>query len=307
MTERKPILVTGIVRSGSTWTGRMIAASPSVCYLHEPFNRVHRPGLCAVKFEQWFPYITAENEHLFYPAVKDTVALRYNIKRDITSLVSLTDITSIARGLAKFNIGWILRKRPLLKDPLAVLSAPWLAERFDMNIVVVIRHPAAVVSSVLLKNWEHPFQHFLDQPLLMRDYLQPFREEIEDYTAHRYSKLEQAILLWRIIHFVLLRFKEDHPEWLFVRHEDLSRAPILEFRKIYGRLGLVFTSRIQRVIEKHTDIPHSVDSVEDMDSIRRNSRENISTWKRRLSKADIERIREGTASIAGEFYSEDDW
>ena len=38
MVDHRPILVTGSHLSGTTWVGRMIAVSPCVAYLHEPFN-----------------------------------------------------------------------------------------------------------------------------------------------------------------------------------------------------------------------------------------------------------------------------
>ena len=34
----KPILLTGSNRSGTTWTGKMIASSDEVFYVEEPFN-----------------------------------------------------------------------------------------------------------------------------------------------------------------------------------------------------------------------------------------------------------------------------
>lgn len=59
--NKKPILVTGSHRSGSTWVGRMLALSPSVGYIHEPFNIRHRHGICKAHFEYWFQYICDEN------------------------------------------------------------------------------------------------------------------------------------------------------------------------------------------------------------------------------------------------------
>ncbi len=68
MSSRKPILITGSHRSGSTWVGKIIAEAPSVIYIHEPFNVDFPPGagVCNVKFEYWFTHITRENETGFY-------------------------------------------------------------------------------------------------------------------------------------------------------------------------------------------------------------------------------------------------
>jgi hypothetical protein len=43
--EKQYILVTGVPRSGTTILGRMIAFSPSVNYLWEPFNNKYRNGI----------------------------------------------------------------------------------------------------------------------------------------------------------------------------------------------------------------------------------------------------------------------
>lgn len=40
------------------------------------------------------------------------------------------------------------RSRPLVKDPFALFSAEWFADNFDAEVIVIVRHPAAVVSSI---------------------------------------------------------------------------------------------------------------------------------------------------------------
>ena len=45
----------------------------------------------------------------------------------------------------------------LLKDPIALLSAPWLARRFGYRPLVVVRHPAGFVSSLVRVGWRVRF------------------------------------------------------------------------------------------------------------------------------------------------------
>src|SRR6185369_11076039 len=97
--------------------------------------------------------------------------------------------------------------RPLLKDPLALFSAEWLADRFNMDVVIMIRHPAAFVSSIKKLNWTHPFSHFLEQPLLMETVLSPFTAEIKEHASKEYSITDQAILLWRLLHYVTMNYQ----------------------------------------------------------------------------------------------------
>jgi len=43
--SKSPILVTGMHRSGTTWVGRMLAASREAVYFHEPLNPDCSPAL----------------------------------------------------------------------------------------------------------------------------------------------------------------------------------------------------------------------------------------------------------------------
>ena len=51
---QRPILVTGAHRSGTTWVGKMLAASREVAYISEPLNKWHRPGVMAIPVEYWY-------------------------------------------------------------------------------------------------------------------------------------------------------------------------------------------------------------------------------------------------------------
>ena len=174
----KPILVTGSHRSGSTWVGRMIAEAPSVCYVHEPFNISYPPnrGVCNAEFKYWFTYINSENETNFNSAIKNTLELKFDFIGALQSVKSLEHVKRLYTNYWHFFRHRIQGSRVLLKDPLAFFSSEWLAEKFDMNIIIVIRHPAAFVSSVKQLNWPHPFSHFLRQPLLLKNILSAFSQ-----------------------------------------------------------------------------------------------------------------------------------
>ena len=58
--------------------GRMIAAAPSVAYVHEPFNPGRRPGVCGASIEKWYTYVCKDNEHEFYPGLAKTLEFRFN-------------------------------------------------------------------------------------------------------------------------------------------------------------------------------------------------------------------------------------
>jgi hypothetical protein len=309
---KRPILVTGATRSGTTWIGRMVAASPRVGYIPEPLNfnwgrRLH-PGMCTAPVRHWFPYICEENADVFYEPIRDTLRFRYSVIDGLRSIRSLEDVRRVAWGYLAF---WRYRShdlRPLVKDPHAVASAEWLAEAFGMDVVVMIRHPAAFASSIKRLNWTFPFSHFLGQPLLMRAHLGPFKSQLDSYAAAPPDIIDQAILLWNIIYYIVSEYRNRYEDWVFLRHEDVARAPLACFQRVYEALGLRFSEHVRSVIREHTasSNPARV-PVEQAFSTRRNSRSTIWRWKERLTDHEIARVKEGTWEIAGQFYSAEDW
>ena len=180
---------------------------------------------------------------------------------------------------------------PVFKDPIALFSAGWLADTFGMEMLVLIRHPAAFVRSIVRNGWDHPFGDFLAQPLMMRDQLAPFADEIERFAAQEQPLMDQAILLWNLIHHQIRRFRDERPSWAFLRHEDLSREPVREFRALYERLGLTWTDVVLRTIEEHSGVGNPQETT-DAASHKRDSRKAITAWKARLTPEEIRRIRD---------------
>lgn len=304
--SRKPILVTGAHRSGSTWVGRMIARSPEVGYIREPFNRHHRPGVCAARFDYWFPYICKQNAAMYRKDIDACINFRYRILKELPAIENVKDIARLFRDFYCFIMNRAFGKRPLLKDPIAVFSAPWLSDTFHMDVIVLLRHPAAFAGSLKKANWNHPFDHFLKQPLLMDHHLSPFANQIEEMVSSNADIIDQAILLWNIIHHMILKYKKNHPEWAFVRHEDISKDPLTGFSHIFKMIGLPFSSGVQKKILEFSRPSGSI-KMNYLDHIVRDSKTNIKNWLERLDPKEILRIRTATEEIAAAFYDESDW
>ena len=300
-----PILVTGAHRSGSTWTGKMLALAPQVAYIHEPFNMDYaHPGKCTAHFPYRFTYVTVENEAAYLPPLRRTIGLRYNFWPEVRASGQLGLPLRDALGF------WRLRRgqyRALVKDPMAVFSAAWLAERFDMAVVILIRHPAAFAGSIKRFGWHSPFQELLDQPLLMRDWLHPFAGDMR--AAVDWHIVDQAALMWQLVYTVVRGYQQAHPTWLFVRHEDLSRSPRAQFEALYRQLGLAFSTEIAAKIREHSgpDNPTAAPAHESAPDLKLNSLANIWNWRERLTPAEIARVRARTETLAAAFYDADDW
>ena len=213
----------------------------------------------------------------------------------------------IFREFTKFMIFRLLKYRPLIKDPLALFSAEWLVNRFNMQVIFLIRHPAAFAGSLKHARWPHPFGHFLQQPLLMRDHLSAYKDEIEKFTHSKQDIVEQAILLWKIFYGTALNFMHQQKDWLFVRHEDISLDPVARFRDIFQRVNLTFSRRVEKVVIRHSCPERQGTPSDERFSVERNSKANIWNWKKRLTASEIDRIRIGVEEISDAFYCDEDW
>jgi hypothetical protein len=308
--SKKAILVTGSHRSGSTWVGKMIAQCPSVVYIHEPFNLEIGPGvgICSAKFNYWFTYISPENESQVYRAIANTIKFKFNVLEALQAAKSRQEAIKALQDYKRFWKYRLYHYRPLLKDPIALFSAEWLASRFNLDMVVLIRHPAAFAGSLKVKNWTFPFSHFLEQPLLMKDHLSPFAEEIKAYAQKEYDIIDQASLLWKLIHYMIYNYREKHPDWLFLRHEDISKNPISSFENIFKYLNLDFSEKVEKSIKEYSKLEKNDRANLNKDlHLKRDSQSNIWNWQTRLTPSEISRIKKQVEDISRQFYSDEEW
>lgn len=301
-----PILVTGAHRTGTTWVGKMLASSSQVAYISEPLNVLHRPGVLRAPVSNWYTLISAENESAYLPAFREMLAFRYGLWREIRSLRSRKDFLRMGRDFSVFLRGRFMRQRPLIKDPFAVFSAPWFAERLGCRVVITVRHPAGFASSLKRLNWLFDFGDLLEQPALMEKWLDVDRAEMESVQTN--DLIGQAALLWRMVYRVVARMMKLHPSFIVVRHEDLSLDPVSCYRDLYAVLDLDFTPKVEQAIlnASSTENPAEL-SKGKVHAIKLDSRANLDNWKKRLNADEIARIREMTGKVTNLFYSDEEW
>ena len=302
----KPILVTGSHRSGSTWTGKMLSVTRQVGYIHEPFNVDIGIGASPQPPEHWFQYLCKENAEGYNRVFGDLLGFKYPLFRNLAKVRTARHAAKIVRDQSLFLWYQANHCRPLVKDPIAFFSAEWLAEAYNMDVLVLIRHPAAFCSSLKIKGWNFNFHQLLDQPLLMERYLAGYAGQIEDYAHTKKGVIEQATLLWNCIHRTVSMYQQEHPEWLFVKHEELSLNPVQQFKGIYKKLGLEFTGKVENKIRESSGGHNSVES-SGKNEILRNSRANIRNWENRLDRSEIALVRSRTDEVCNLFYPEDAW
>ncbi|MDP9068771.1 MAG: sulfotransferase [Actinomycetota bacterium] len=300
-----PILVTGSHRSGTTWVGRMLCASGEAAYIHEPFCPNRSPGWITEPLPYWYMYISPENESPYLPGVRRVLQLRYPVAR---SLVASRSARDVARQLPEIPRGLSYRVRglrPLLKDPFALFSSEWLADRFRVRPVIMIRKPVAFVSSIKRLNWGFDYeQNWLAQPALMRDHLGGHEGSFRGYQGE-VDLVKEGIVMWNAIYDFVRALEARRPEFLYVKYEELAAEPVAGFEKLYAGLGLTWDEDARARVADFSDSTNPKDvSTRDRRAIKRDSRAAAETWRQRLSPEEIERVERETAAVAAHFYDD---
>lgn len=310
--SQRPILVSGSHRSGSTWVGKVLALAPNTGYIHEPFNiEGCRDGICRAHFPHWFFYITEETAGQYKAPLADTLRWAYSLNSEIASIDRPLDAARLLKDYSYFQLNRLRRSRIIMKDPIALFSSEWLYRTFDMDVVLVVRHPAAFIASLKVAGWTFPFADLQEQTALLEHELSEFREEIDEFVTQPTNDIiAQGILLWRIFHAQIARLQTRHPNWIVQQHETLSRSPDEAFQSLYDRLKLDFSGISQSEFNKLVHASGRQKSTTfrpNQTQVFRDSKRNIYSWKQRLDESEIVRIRRAVEDISAQFYTEEDW
>ena len=301
-----PILITGSHRSGTTWAGTILSSAPQTVLIREPFSPLHRPGIFAKEIPHWYQYLDTETGEAFVDSYREMLCFRYGFRREMKAIRSFKDVGRMVRdsfemSRARFGTSY----KAIVKDPLALLSTKWIIDQFQSKAVILVRHPAAFVSSLKRVEWKMSFKNFIAQPALMDAYLTPFRSEIERALENPSSLITRGALLWKILYSVVQEHFSTHPGVRIVRHEDLSVNPLEQYEKLFQWLGLAYTRAVVERINKYSSSQNPKEARGNkVFELKRNSAASINLWKQKLSAEEIDTVFRITAPVLEYYYPE---
>ncbi len=207
------VFLAGSARSGTTWLSEVINHGGGYRYVFEPFNPGRVGAFGHFRSKQYLRPDDGRAEFLEPARLALTGALRD----------PWTD---------RFNKTLVARRR-LIKDIRGNLLLGWMRANFPgMPIVLLIRHPCAVVVSRLALGWRANLRETMEQEELIEDFLLPVEAEI---LAAR-GDFERHLFLWCIDNYVPLR-QFAPAEIHLVFYEDLLQSPEDGLRSLFGFLG----------------------------------------------------------------------
>jgi hypothetical protein len=285
----RPIFVTGNGRSGTTWLGETLSRAPGLLYYREPChperNRMPEDSVDPI----WSTYLQPGDRDPYFEQ-RLGAAFQGHIWRG-----SGLKTSTFLRRLAT-------KPRILVKEIATFMSLEWVVDRWDPQVLVIMRHPAAYAASVNAQYKKSSeilrLRRLCSDSRLRENYLSDLAghlDKIDDI-------MEATVASWAIRTRVVLRALDANPDWQLIHYEDLAHSPIDEFRRLFAALDLDWSDGIETWIADRTQRTEA-DSV----TVRKSS-ERINIWKKRLSETEITRIRRTLEPFDLPFYATpDDW
>ena len=255
--HERSVFLAGSGRSGTTWLSQLINHRRRYRYVFEPFNPKEVGPFRRFKTKQYMRPDDRREEFL-QPA---RLALTGGLRDPWTD---------------RFN-GRIVARRRLIKDIRANLLLGWLRANFPgMPIILLLRHPCAVVTSRLDLGWKDNLSETMEQQELVEDFLQPMEAEIRAAQGD----FERHLFLWCIDNYVPL--KQLGPEDVHLTYyENLLAQPEEELRSLFASLGENFDERVYGILRRPSPL-----------SRRNTPVPSVEGWRSRVSGHQLERAIE---------------
>ena len=254
--HRDSVFLAGSGRSGTTWVSEMINYRNGYRFIFEPFH----PGKVRIcKDFRRKQYLRPDDRREEYLGPAETI-LTGGLRNFWTD---------------RFNKKLVARRR-LIKDIRANLLLSWMRANFPgMPMILLLRHPCAVVASRLTLGWRDNLAETMEQGELVEDFLLPMEAEIR---AAR-DGFERHVFLWCIENYVPLRqFGPGEIHLAF--YENFLTHPEDEVRRLFAFLSEGFDARVYRTLRHPSPLG------------RRNEDSSVDAWRRSVTGSQLERAVE---------------
>ncbi len=298
----RPIVVVGPARGGTTWTGQVLDSAPGTQLLIEPDNEDKYPGAIRGKRRLGrYPVLEPDEEGGPYREMWDWIlhdastTPRIRLARRLLSIGDQRTKFIHPRYFqgrrdpamwAIATIGVSRRARPhqrppgrrvIAKSVHAQLALEWLSSEFEVDVVVLLRHPANVLASWKAVNFKDGrFPSLERNPRVLERYVRRWGVDLpgEDTTEQ---------ICWRIalLTAALEEAAARHPEWHLMVHEETCVDPDTAFRNLFSALDLPWTEPTEAYLREH-DLPGTGFQ------IRRVASTVADSWRRSLTDEELD-------------------
>jgi hypothetical protein len=306
MPASSSLLIVGVPRSGTTWTGRVLGRTDGAVYVNEPDgfrdplafrvmralgeNPILEPSDSAPDYERLWRGALAGGR----PAgtFRDRIARlayersRLRDRRAARDEGSVRPRLQLAAAAAVPRLAEPAGGPVVVKSVQSILALDWVWERFRPRILVIERNPLNVLASWIELGYVRNVRE--------RDAVAAYasrRWAIESPDANSSQLVHQAFT-YGTLATELREAAVRHPEWTVARHEDLCVDPTASFRTLAETFGLVWGDASEQFL---------TDSDSDGTPYRtlRRTAEQPERWRERLDADQVATIRKTLGRFPG--------
>ncbi len=273
----KYLIIAGSGRSGTTWLAELLNNIPNSVLIFEPLNIDANPKLDNSEFNVNKYLDPGEVSQVDYNFFENLFRLSFLCKWD-TKFISIFDVFKVDYYIIKF-----IR---------ANLIINWLSEKFPIKKpIFIIRHPCAVVSSLLKFKWGNDKINKINLPF-------PFFRDIDH---NQLTQEEKLALSWCEDNYVPL---STNNSFIVVSFEGLVVYPEKELNRIFELWNIPVPKDIMKKLNIPSQTYFSKNNNNNMNDKKINSTEILTKWKIQLEKGQIEKILKIVNKSGMNFYTD---
>lgn len=274
--HKKTVLLMGSARSGTTWLAGLLASPFRYRLLFEPFHPGHVLGGELVADHYYDP-----NHIPIHVASFINNAFEDRINSDWIAQGSNRRL-----GMHRWRFWPVVRIIKLIRGNLLIPAIRQLYGR-DLPIVVIMRHPGAVVASMLRVKfpWAFDLSTLVSQDAFAAKYAIPYSL----LTSQALDPVSQITVRWLIENLYLF----SEAQTLGVRmifYEDLVADPINKIKDLCFQLGIDPCDQLEEKVHKLSSTTHPRSPL-------RASLPSTSSWRNSLQESDIQKVEKILDSV----------
>lgn len=285
--QDKPILLTSLPRSGSTWAFNILGQAKNVVPLREP----DRLAQIEIGKKGMHLYIRKDQKDDLYYLVYNKI---FKGRPDILPSFGSRGRVDHYYKLLK---SYLPKSRILVKSCFSIHNTEWIYNNFNPDIVILLRNPFSLIYSIRRMFTEANLGKIvLEDERIIDDYLRPYKDVINSAATSN----EQLAVRVGAYYKIILSAAKKHPEWTVVTHEELCNNPIDIFKGLYTKLDLKWSRKIEDKINQHNRIKKT----DDVHHINRITKNEPDKWKELLTKEEVDQIRYYYRSFQNGYYDD---
>ena len=282
-------------RGGSTWLAEVLLNIPNSALIDEPLWRgkvsepFQIPDYYSRKVNQISDLNFLYNQHIpessTWPETKSTFKEILTGRVPSIGLYDEQDLGKLKNGefyITKFNY--------------ANLLMPWLVNQFNFNSILLTRHPCAVIASQLkLPSWKDidPLNVDISGDIPYKEYYLSALKKIGEID----SKEKYLALIWALGFKNTAMHIENNNKWLTISYEGLLTNFHHEIKRI--NQWFPFALNIEMIDYKKPSKSTKLSSIKYL-----KNDEQLSSWKKELTKKQIATIMDVLVKFEIDIYSE---